>query len=146
MHAGIGGGGVRLRGFVKRRGRSLQVALEKQADSVIVPALPFLFFYNGLRRRSRRIVRDHGQRNFVLGDRDDGQIGDLFLPGRNSLDQFGEYSGAIIVVGSNVVAGLLVGVSDKRELRSKPRELAIAESRVESDFVSGVLRNRHAIV
>ena len=84
VHPAIGIVGIGLSHLLERRGRSLQIALQEQADSIIVPALPFFFEYDCLRLGSGRVVCDHGQGDFVLRHGDDGQVRDFFLLRRDS--------------------------------------------------------------
>ena len=61
--------------FLECRGRSFQIALQEEADSIVIPTRPLFFRADSLRLGRGGILRKDAQRLGVFGNDDDGKIG-----------------------------------------------------------------------
>ena len=91
-------------------------------------------------------MRHHRQRHFVFSDGNDGHVRDLLFFRRNSLNRLREYQGTVIVIRCYAVARFFIGLTHEGELRVQPGEFAIAQTRMQRDFIARVFRNRDSVV
>src|SRR5690348_2182329 len=91
-------------------------------------------------------MRSDGQRNFVLCDSYDGEVGNLFFFSGDSGQGSGENIFAIVVAGRLIAGRTRLRYPRKCELCVPPGELTVAEARVQGDLVSGALGNVQPVV
>ncbi len=126
---------------------SLEIALEEQADPVVVPALPHRGIHERLDGRPRGPAVGDVEHRLALGHDRDRDVRDrLDLPG-HCRRVARERPGAVVVrvVDSRVRPGRRPDASE-RPLRVPPCELAIVDLRAEEDSVAGVLRDLQPVV
>ena len=123
-----------------------EIALQEQADAVVVPALPVGFLGDDFCGGRRRAGWEHSQLGGGLRHDDDGRGGDGFdFPG-NVGGTGGEDHAAIVVVGSDVMGAGGEEVAGEGELRVDPGEFAVVKARGEVDAAAGVFGNLQAVV
>src|SRR5208283_5448270 len=147
VHPPIGIRGIGLGDMLERRGCSLQISLQEQADAIIVPPLPIGLLGGDSRGLSRRASREHMEFDGIFGQSDNRQIWYVF--------QFARYARRIPIKGKLAViiragglgtAGILLGLASVTEVGVPPGELAIAHARRNRDFVSRVRRYLKAVM
>src|SRR5437660_6794707 len=151
---------IGFRDFLKGRGGRFQIALQEQADAVIVPARPVFLRADSLWLRRGSGSRKNAQSLGVLGNDRDGKIGNCLEISGGSGTVSGELPVSVIVVRRGLGGccacdgrGTWIGLRDfirfdarEREMRIEPTELAIVELGVKCNLVAGIVRNVEAIV
>src|SRR5215467_3468805 len=138
--------GIGFSDFLECGSCGLQIALQKESDTVVVPALPFFFANDGLRGFGGRAARNNGKRDLILGNRDDRQIRNLLFFRRDSAQRSGKESLAVIEIRGDRTLLRRIRDTGERFMSAVPRELAIAEASVQRNLISSVLGNVHAVV
>ena len=100
--------------FLERGASGLQITLQEKADPIVIPSSPILFCAGGSGLRRWSASREDTQRLRILGDGDDGKIGNGFeIPGYFRCVA-GERPFAIVIVRSSATLRLRL-VLDARE-------------------------------
>ena len=141
--------------FLKGRGGSFQIALQEQANAVIVPAGPILFGRDSLWLRRESRSRKNAQCLGVLRDDSDREIGNRFEVTGDTRGVAVERPFAVVVVRRSrggrcacirrstwfALCGFFRFDARKGEMRIEPAELAIVELGVERNFVARIFGN-----
>src|SRR5271166_6754095 len=124
------------------RCRTLKVALQKQANAVVVPALPVGLLGDYFRGLSRRAFGKNPKYDRIFGEKDNRQIRDLF-------DFTGDGRGVaikckltVVIRASCLRAGrALLRLPTVRKVGVPPGKLAVAQARRKRNLVSCVRRD-----
>src|SRR5439155_5693791 len=145
---------IGFRDFLEGRSGGFQIALQEQADAVIVPARPVFLGRDNLWRGRGSGSGENAQSPGVLGNDDDGKVG-------NCLEVAGDLRSVAVELPVSVVVvrrgrggrcariawrGFIGFDAREREMRIEPTELAIVEFGVKRNLVAGIVRNVEAIV